>query len=223
MTFATKNPRQINAIAIVIFGVLFIVGSFVCLFAGFASQDEYDRWQAVPPIREMDELATVAQDSDVAVVGVVAPWTPQATQGLAMYEYWEAQIKQSGSQKRRVWTMTNSYRPDFELLLGDEAISILSSKASLGNTREVTLSANVTLKGLAPGDQTTVLGTLASSDKPFKVQAQAICGGSKEACVERYAKGANFGGIVAAIALLIGGVLVWVGIRQLRRLAASRK
>jgi hypothetical protein len=223
MTFAAKNPRKINAIAIVIFGVLFVVGSSVCLFVSFVGQEEYDHWRAVSLIQEMDELAAVAQDNDVAVVGTIAPWTPKATQGLAMYEHWESQIKQSGRQKRRVWTMTNSYRPNFELLLGDEAISILSNKASLGNTREVTLSANVTLKGLAPGDSATVLGTLVSTDEPFKVQAQAICGGGKEACVERYAEGANFGGIVAAIALLVGGVLIWVGIRQLGRLAASRK
>ncbi len=216
MTYKLRNPRKLNSVAILIFGVLFVLASIVCLLLGFTGQKEYDRWKAVPPIQQIGALEAVAQGSDVAVVGTIAPWTSATVEGFALYQKWECEIKQSGRQKRRVCSMTEAYRPDFELLLGDEAVAIRAGKASLGNAREVELVGDARLEGLAPGDEVTVLGTRASTDEPG-VQAQVVCGGGWEACVQRYAESTTFAGIVAAVVLLVGGVLIWVGIRQLRR------
>ena len=54
-----------------------------------------------------------------------------------------------------------------------------------------------------------------TSNAPFEVQADIICGGSHEECLESLAKNIIVFYIIAAILILVGGGLVWVGIRKL--------
>jgi hypothetical protein len=214
-----KSSSKLNNIAIVIFGLLSFVCSFVLVWGGGVQNDEFERWQDAPLIQETGELQSIAEQGDVIVVGSIDPETPASSEGLALHDYWQQKTQVSGGSRRQTWehVYASDHKPAFQLLCsGDRPVTIQSTSAVLLNTREVMVSGSVRHEGFAPGDGVTVFGTTRSSNAPFEVQADIICGGSNEACLESLAKNIVGFYAIAAVLILVGGGLVWVGVRKLR-------
>ncbi len=214
----TSRARQLNNIAIIIFGLLAFVCSFALKWGGNVQNAEFERWRDAPSIHETGELQSYAHGSDVAITGSIDPGTPASAEGLALHEHWQQKTQGSGSNRRQTWEHIYAYdhKPTFELLRdGDQPVTVQSTIALLLNTREVTVSGSVRHNGFAPGDKATVFGTLRSSSAPFEVQAGVICGGNSDECIESLAKSVLTLYIIATILILVGGVTVLIGIRKL--------
>jgi hypothetical protein len=212
------KANKLNNIAIVIFGLLAFACSFALVWGGQVQNADYERWQDAPLIQQTGELQSHAPGSDVVLVGSIDPGTSASEEGLAMYEYWQQKTHGSGSNRRQTWEHTYSYdyKPTFALLRdGDQPVTIRSDSALLLNTREVMVGGSVRHNGFAPGDEVTVLGTVRSANAPFEVQANVICGGDSDECLESLAKSVLALYIIAAILILVGGVVVLIGIRKL--------
>jgi hypothetical protein len=210
--------RKLNNIAIVIFGLLSFVCSFVLVWGGGVQNDEFERWQDAPLIQETNELQSIADQGDVIITGSIDPEMPASAEGLALHDHWQLNTRGSGSNRQQTWEhiYASDHKPAFQLLRdSDQAVTILSTGAVLLNTQEVMVSGSVRHNGFAPGDRVTVFGTIPSSGTPFEVQADVICGGNNEACLESLAKNIIVFYAIAAILILVGGGLVWIGIRKL--------
>jgi hypothetical protein len=212
--------RRLNAIAIIVFGVLSFACSGVLVAISFTWNDDYERWQAAPVIQEgqeVGELQAIGEGSDVVVVGTIDPAMPPSDEGLAIYSYWRRKTTGSGDHRRQSWELVSArgHTPAFHLLLGGQAIMIEPKEfVDLRNTRESLVSGGAKLIGFAPGDGVTVFGAVISAGVPFEVEASTICGGERQECLEIFARDILVFFIVAAILILIGGGLVWVGVRQ---------
>ena len=218
MKLSGRNLRKLNNIAIIIFGLLSFVCSFVLVWGGGVQSDEFERWQAAPLIQGTDELHTVGAQNDITIVGSIDPETPASAEGLAIYEYWETKSQGSGSRRRLVTEhiYARDHKPAFQLLFdGQTTVTVQSEHAILDNTRDVMISGRVRHHGFSPGDDVTVFGTMLSASAPFEVQADIICGGSHETCLESQAKSIIGFYTIAAILILVGGgLLALLGLRR---------
>jgi hypothetical protein len=215
MRHSSSRYKKINDVAIVVFGGVFILGSLACLAMSFMERAKHDRWQDAPQLHELGELRTIGLGNDVTLAGFIAPDTPVSSQGLALYETWERETHYSGSRKRETWTQIYAHKPDFELLFVDQRVVIQSTRAIFQKTREIQLNSKTELKGFAPGDEVTIMGTVASTDGA-QVQADILCGGSRAQCLGQISTGATIALVVAAISVLVGIGLAVLGIRRLR-------
>ena len=217
------KANKLNNIAIVIFGLLAFACSFALVWGGHVQNADYERWRDAPLIQQTGELQSHAPESDVVVVGSIDPDAPASEEGLAMYEYWQQKTHGSGSNRRQTWEHTYSYdyKPTFALLRdGDQPVTIRSDSALLLDTREVMVGGSFRHTGFAPGDEVTVFGSarpadVRSADAPFEVQANVICGGDSDECLESLAKSVLALYVITAILILVGGVIVLIGIRKL--------
>jgi hypothetical protein len=207
--------KKANNIAIVVFGGLFIVGSFVCLAISFAERNKHDRWQAAPQLRELSELRTIGPGNDVTIAGSIAPDMPASNEGLALYETWELEIYYSNQQEKKTWKQIYAHKPDLELLFGGHSsIVVQSERAVFQQTKEVQLDFTTKLTGFAPGDEVIVMGGVTPAGN--RVQALILCGGDREQCLGQMSTGATIALVVAAIVALGGiGLVAW-GVRRLR-------
>jgi len=210
----TKMSKLDN-IAIVVFGVLMIVISPVCLWGSSVFNEELSRWQSARFIQEAGELTNIPKGSDVAIVGSIPADTAAPREGLAIYEVWK--LTYGVGESKRKWRVTDGHKPVFELLLGEQGIMIQSARATLYNTRRVIVSHDERLEGLAPGSETTVLGTLSSSEEPFEVQADVVCGGGRDKCLKQFSSPSIILVVVTVILVLAGIGVVWFGLRRLRQ------
>ncbi len=206
--------RKLDNIAIVIFGVLMIVVSPICLWGSSVFNAELSRWQAARVIQEAGELTTVRQGSDVAIVGSIPPNAAAPREGLALYDEWK--LARGVGESERKWQVTDGHKPVFELLLGGQGVVVQSAGATLYGTREVMVSHDEKLKGFTPGSEITVLGTRASFEESFQAQAEVMCGGGRDECLGQFSKTSTVLVIVTAVLVLAGIGLVWFGFRRLR-------
>lgn len=205
---------KLDNIAIIVFGVLMIVVSPVCLWGSSVFNEELSRWQAARFIQEAGELATIPKGSNVAIVGSIPPNVAAPREGLAIYEVWK--LAYGVGESKQKWRVVGGHKPAFELLPGEQGITIQSARATLYNTREVRVSHDERLEGLAPGSEITILGTLSSSKEPFEVQAEVVCGGGRDECLKQLSSPSIIL-IVVTVALILAGIgLVWFGLRRLR-------
>jgi hypothetical protein len=208
--------RKADNIAIVIFGVIFIVGSVFCLVISVVQGTKHDRWQAARQIQELGELREVGKEGDVMVSGAIASWTPAAQRGFALYEVWEREVHYSGNRKRETWSQAYAHKPDFELLFGAHPIVVQSERAALQKTSRVQLDVKTRLQGFVPGDEVTVMGTVVLPDDPSTVRAEIVCGGDRRACLGEMTQWAVVAAL-AAVVLVLGGIgLVVFGVRRSR-------
>jgi hypothetical protein len=206
--------NKLNNIAIVIFGVLMIVLSPLCLWGSSVFNEELNRWQSARFIQEAGELPNIPIGSDVAIVGSIPADMVAPREGLAIYEVWE--LTYGVGESRQKWRATGGHKPVFELLLDEQKITIQSARSILHNTRRVSVSHDERLEGLVPGSEATVLGTLAFAEETFDVQAEIICGGGKDTCLEQFSNTSIILVAVTAILALAGIGLVWFGLGRLR-------
>jgi hypothetical protein len=209
-----SRVRKLDNIAIIVFGVLMIVVSPVCLWGSSVFNEELSRWQAARFIQEAGELATIPEGSDVAIVGSIPPDAAAPREGFAIYEVWE--LTYGVGESERKWRVTGGHKPVFGLLLGEQGVAIQSARATLYNTREVGVSHEERLEGLTPGSEITILGTLSSSQESFEVQAEVICGGGRDQCLGQFSRPSIILVVVTVVLILAGIGLVWFGLRRLR-------
>jgi len=211
-----KRYRKVNTIAIFLFGLLCMVGSVICLATSIYEGARHDRWQAAAELKEVGELERVGVGGDVTIVGSVAPWTPAAQEGLALYESWERELDYDGDEERETWNRVFVYKPDFELLFGGHSITIQGERAALQRTRELYQGVDFKLTGFAPGDEVTVMGTVDSLDGGSAVRANIVCGDKRETCLGQMGLMSKIAAVAAAFLALGGvGLGVW-GVRRLR-------
>jgi hypothetical protein len=211
-----KRYRKADNIAIVIFGVIFIVGSVFCLVVSVVQGTKHDRWEVARQLRELGELREIGKEGDVTVSGAIASWTPAAQQGFALYEVWEREVRYSGNQKHETWSQAYAHKPDFELLFGAHPIVIQSERAALQKTQTVQLDVKTRLQGFLPGDEVTVMGTVVLPDDPSTVQAEIVCGGDRGACLGQITQWALIAALGAVVLVLGGMGLVVFGVRRSR-------
>jgi hypothetical protein len=208
--------RKADNIAIVIFGVIFIVGSVFCLVISVVQGTKHDRWQAARQIQELGELREVGKEGDVMVSGAIASWTPAAQRGFALYKVWEREVHYSGNRKRETWSQAYAHKPDFELIFGAHPIVVQSERAALQKTSRVQLDVKTRLQGFVPGDEVTVMGTVVLPDDPSTVRAEIVCGGDRGACLGEMTQWAVVAALGAVVAALGGIGLVVFGVRRSR-------
>jgi hypothetical protein len=211
-----KRASKLNNVAIVVCGLLAFVCSLVLVWGGGVQGEEYERWEAALLLQDAAELRTVGVQSDGVVVGSVDPETPASAEGLAMYEYWKMEIRGSGRSRRRVTEHVPAYdyKPGFRLLFDGQEVTVQSERAYFRDTQDIMVGGDVWHHGFAPGDGVTVFGTVLSAGE---VQADVICGGNREECLEGFSKQTLVTFIIAAILILVGGGLIWLGIARLRK------
>lgn len=201
--------RKLNNIAIAMVGVSMILMSPMCLWGSSLFNAELGRWKAARFVGQAGEFAAIPTGSDVAILGSIAPQTAAPREGLAIYEEWQR------ASNGRGWQVTVRHQPAFELLLGEQSITVQSTDATLYNTREVLVSTGK-LDGFAPGSPITVLGRVTSPDEPFQVQAEVICGGGRDECMGQFSSTSTIFVVVTIVLLLAGIGLAWLGVRRLR-------
>jgi hypothetical protein len=215
MGHAAEGARRFEATGEIILGLLAIVGGLFLMSQCSGQNRDFNRWQAAPLVQETAELQAIGGGSDVAMVGSIDLKNP-VSEGFVIYNYWE-QRRDSLEHGRQYWADVSAkrYRSAFQLLLGNQTITVQSWDASLLNARDRLISFNVKLEGVTLGERVTVFGTAVSPDAPFEVQASVICGGSREECLEGFPTACGFSKI-AAILILVGGGHIWLGVRKRR-------
>ena len=211
----SEDTRKFEASRDIIFGLISIVFGLFLMSNGLEQNSEFRRWQAAPLIQETGELQAVGSGSDVVMVGSIDLENP-TSKGKVIYTYWEER-RDPLEHGRRYWAHVSAkdYKPSsFQLLLGNQTVTVQSWQASLRNTQTALISFNTKLEGFALGEKVTVFGTAVSPDAPFKVQANTICGGGSEECLEGLSVGPSFLLKVAPILMLVGGGLIWAGARK---------
>jgi hypothetical protein len=211
----TEETGKMVAPSAIIVGLFVIVGGLFLASEGYKQTSKFRRWQATPLVQETGELQAISSGSDVVMVGSIGLENPTSN-GKVIYTYWEER-KDPLERGRRYWAHVSAkdYRPgSFQLLLGNQTVTVQSGQASLRNAQEALISFNVKLEGFALGERVTVFGTVVSPNAPFEVQANIICGGGSEECLEGLSAGPSFLHKVAPILMLLGGGLIWAGARK---------
>ncbi len=208
-----------NPLTVALVGAFFLVSSVVCLATSLVGQSELRRWEAAPSIQELGQLQRVGEGNDVVIVGTLAPDTPVVEEGLALYERWEHEVKYKDGDRKSRWRHNYDYdhKPTFKLLFNDQRINAQSNFVTFHNPREIMLDRDLKLKGFAPGDALTILGSVVAPAEPATVEAEYICGGEREACLSHFSRSSVGPAIGAALMLLIGGGLLWLALRQFKR------
>jgi hypothetical protein len=213
-----KVQRRSKDIGLVFVGAIFLVASVICLSTSLVGKSESRRWQAAPSIQEPGDLQAVGEGGDVVIVGPIAPDAPVAEEGLALYERWEHEVEYEDGERESHWRHNYDYdhKPTFDLLFGEreQRMRVRSGFVIFYNPREVMVKEHVKLKGFAPDDVVTVMGNVQSSADPLAVQAEIICGGERERCMKRLSRSSVGPAIGAALMLLIGGGLMWLGLKK---------
>jgi hypothetical protein len=215
MEHTTEELGKMVSPGVMIMG-LFLVGFGLFLTSQSSVQSsQFGRWQAAPLVREAGELQTIGSGSDVVIVGSIDLENPVSAEGFVVYDYWEER-RDSLDHGRRSWesVSANKYRPAFQLLLGSQAIVIQSWHAALHNTQTASIGISVKLQGFSLGERVTVFGTLVSPDEPFEVDADVICGGGNEECLEGFSGVSTSLLTIAVVMVLVGGGLTWAGARK---------
>ena len=212
----TEGTRKFEATGVLIMGLVMIVGGLFLLSNGLEQNSGFRRWQAAPLIQETGELPAIGSGNDVVIIGSIDLENP-TSKGLAIYTYWEQ--RRDSVERRDYWAHVSAkdYRPgSFQLSLGNQTITIQSWQASLLKWQEHLISFNVELRGFTLGEKVTIFGTVVSPDPPFELQASVICGGGSEECLEGLSAGPSFLLKAAPILMLVGGGLIWAGVRKLK-------
>jgi hypothetical protein len=207
-----------NNTALVFVGAVLLAGSVTCLVASLIGRSELRRWQAAASIQEPGDLQAVGEGGDVVIVGSLAPDAPAAKEGLALYERWEHVVEYEDGKRESRWRHNYDYdhKPTFDLLVGGHRIRIQNEFVMFYNPREIMPNENVKLKGFAPDDVVTILGSVESTREPLTVEAKYICGGERDRCM-RHLSGSSVGpALGAAFLLLVGGGLVGLGVKSWR-------
>lgn len=211
-----EGARKFEATAVIIMGLLMIVGSLSLMSQGLEQNSEFRRWQAAPLVQETGELHAIGSGGDVVMVGSIDLKNP-TSKGFVIYTYWEQ--RRDSLNREDYWTHVSAkdYRPtSFQLSLGNQTITIQSLRAILKKWQERLIGFNVELRGFTLGEKVTVFGTVVSPDAPFEVRASVICGGGSEGCLEALSVGPSFLLKIAPILILVGGGLIWAGARKLK-------
>jgi hypothetical protein len=209
-----EEARRFEATGVIIMGLVMIVGGLFLVSNGLEQNSKFHRWQAAPLVQEAGELQAIGSGNDVVIVGSIDLKNP-TSKGKVIYTYWEE--RRDPLKRRDYWAHVSAkdYKPSsFQLLLGNQTVTIQSWQASLRNAQEALISFNVKLEGFALGERVTIFGTVASPDAPFEVRASVICGGGSEGCLEALSVGPSFLLKVAPILMLVGGGLIWAGARK---------
>jgi len=207
--------RNKSDTTLVFFGAILLVSSVICLLMSLVGKLEFRRWQAAPLIQEPGDLQVVGEGGDAVIVGSLTLDAQAGKEGLALYERWEHEVEYDDGERKSKWRHNYDYdhKPTFGLPLGSQRIEVRIAFVIFYNPREVMLNEDVKLKGFAPDDIITVLGSVESSRDPLAVQAKYICGGGREECMKYLARPSVGYAIGAAIIFLIGGVLVGFGVK----------
>jgi hypothetical protein len=213
---AAEERRKFEATVGIILGLVMVVGGFILISQGAKENRDFNRWQAALLVQETAELQAIGDGSDVVMAGSIDLKNP-VSEGFVIYNYWE-QRRDSLEHGRLSWERVSAqdYRPAFQLLLGDQEVMVHSWRAVLYNTQEGLQSFNVKLEGFTLGERVAVFGTVVSPDAPFEVQANVICGGGREECLEGLSAGPTILPKIAAILILLGGGSIWLGVRGRR-------
>ena len=216
------REQKLNWIAGVILGLLIIGGGLVCAMMGRIGQEDLKRWKAAPVVQEAGDLRTLGEGRDVALTGTISSDAPVAREGLVLYTYWEKEVRyryKSGGQRQRYysWQLKSKVKPPFPLLLNGQSVTVQSWRAVLYNERVVQVGPRAQLKGFAPGDQVTVMGTVVALTTPPEVKAEVICGGDRKACLNALTTTSIMTAVFAGVIILVGaGVAGWGLVRLLR-------
>lgn len=208
--------RKSRDIGLIIVGALFLMGSAVCLLTSLVGASESRRWRSTPSVEEPDGFQAIGESGDVVLVGAIVPEVPVSEEGLALYERWEREIEYDEGERESRWRHNYDYdhKPTFDLLLGDHRVTVQNRFVVFLNPREMIVDEHVKLKGFAPEDVVTVMGTVASSSEPLAVQAETICGGERERCMRRLARSPVGPAIGAGLMVLVGAGMIWLGVRK---------
>ncbi len=199
-----KQRKTTNRLIFIVGLFLILIGLFF-LFFSHLEQSHYERWKAAAVIREVGELRTL-QGRDVALVATIDPQTPTEEHGLALYEYWEHQTHYKDGEREEEWEHISAldYKPAVNLLLYEQPIVVRSQDASLQKTTTVRQNNDVKLKGLSPGQAVTLLGQVSSPQDPPTVEADIICGGSRQSCLKQFAQQSTILRVIGLGLLAIG-------------------
>ncbi|RMF35182.1 MAG: hypothetical protein D6759_04990, partial [Chloroflexi bacterium] len=203
------RKRKLDRIASVILGILILGGGLVCAMMSRAGQEDLKRWKAAPVVQEAGDLRTLGEGRDVALTGAISSDAPVAREGLVLYTYWEEEVRyryESGGQRRRYrsWQLKSSVQPPFPLLLDGQSVTVRSARAVLYNERVIRVGSHAQLKGFAPGDQVTVMGTVGALTTPPEVEAEVVCGGDRRACLNALTT-------TSILMVVLAGVIVLAG------------
>jgi hypothetical protein len=215
MAQTTGHKRTFESAASIITGLLAVVGGLFLIGQALVSHNKFDRWQAAPLVRETGGFQATSSGSDAVVVGSIDLKNRVTAEGLVVYN----QMKQYSAPlryRRRYWTQVSSGRTAFQLRLSDQTIMVYSERAALLNAQEVLTSLDTKYEGFGPGQRVTVFGTVVSPRAPFEVRANMICGGNGEECLEGFSTASTSFLQMAAIVILSGGGIIWLGARKPR-------
>lgn len=206
--------KNLNNIAIIIFGVLAILITPVCLWGSAVFNEDYSRWQAATNLQTLADLQSVDSGRDLSIVGILPSGIARPQEGLVIYE--EFSLKYGVGETRKKWRLTGAHKPDFEIPLHGEQVTVRASEAELLNTEYVLLEYDQRLEGFAPGTEITIFGQLTSDQKPYEVSALAICAGNREECLGEYSNPSTILIIVMVVLILAGIGMIWLGVRKMR-------
>jgi hypothetical protein len=215
MGHATEERSKFGAVAVITMGLLAIMLGLSLMSQGLEQNSEFHRWQAAPLIQKTGKLQAIGSGSDVVMVGSIDPKNP-TSKGQVIYTYWEQRRDSLNGEDYWTHVSAKDHKPAFQLLLGNQMVTIQSSHASLRKAQKALISFNVKLYGFTCGEKVTVFGTVVSSNAPSKVQASIICGGGNEECLKVFSTSSTSDLQMAAFLMLVGGVLILAGARQLK-------